>query len=88
VRASLAMRFAELFEIDAAQLMCNTNIIASRAQYILPTAPQPTYVAEEPAQLPDYVDGDIVKLVNLFSQIKSPQQRAIVLDLAASLLRA
>jgi transcriptional regulator with XRE-family HTH domain len=87
VRASLAMRFATLFNIDVAQLVSETDIIASGEQYFAQSLRPSARVAEEATQSPDCIDADIVKLVTLFSQIKSPQQRAIVLDLTASLMR-
>jgi transcriptional regulator with XRE-family HTH domain len=88
VRAALAMRFATLFNIDVAQLMSETHIIASGESDYTQSPPLSARVAEEVAPSPDYIDADIVKLVTSFSQIKSPQQRAIILDLAASLLRS
>jgi transcriptional regulator with XRE-family HTH domain len=86
IRASLAMRFSELFKIDVNQLMAESDIIAANDRPFVQSAAQANRVSE---QLPDapYIDTDIVKLVTLFSQIKSPQQRAVVLDLAASFLQ-
>ncbi len=87
IRASLAMRFAELFKIDVSQLMAESDIIASNDRPFMQSATQANRVSE---QLPDtpYLDTDIVKLVTMFSQIKSPQQRTVVLDLAASFLQS
>ncbi len=88
IRASLAMRFAELFKIDVNQLMAESDIIAATDRPFVHSAAQGHRVSEQPPLDAPYLDTDIVKLVTLFSQIKSPLQRTVVLDLAASFLKS
>jgi transcriptional regulator with XRE-family HTH domain len=87
VRASLAMRFADLFKIDVSELITERDIIATNDRPFVQSATQAYRVSEQQPPDAPYLDTDIVKLVTLFSQIKSPQQRTVVLDLAASFLQ-
>jgi transcriptional regulator with XRE-family HTH domain len=86
VRANLIQQFATLFQVSAAQLIEDSDILAdqNRPYASLPAKPMGVAEASDTSDMA-YIDHDIVKLVTLFSQIHSPQQRAIVLDLAASL---
>jgi transcriptional regulator with XRE-family HTH domain len=85
IRASLAHRFAELFNIEVGQLMNDSDMIAIKDRPFVQSAAISTQVAEPNEPSAPFLDNDIVRLVTLFSQIKSPQQRAAILDLAASL---
>jgi transcriptional regulator with XRE-family HTH domain len=88
VRASLACRLADLYDVPVASIMESGGLIAQHDKAFTQAPPVPMRVAEPSADdlsaLPQ-MSSDIVKLVNVFSQITSPQQRAVVLDLAASL---
>jgi transcriptional regulator with XRE-family HTH domain len=85
IRASLAHRFAALFNIEVGQFMSDNEMIAAMDRPFVQSAAINTKVAEQNELKSPFLDNDIVKLVSLFSQIKSPQQRAVILDLAASL---
>ncbi len=87
IRVSLANRFARLFDIPVSQFLDVADMMAHEDKSYERPMPTSSSVAETAAGESVFIDNDIVKLVTLFSQISSPQQRAVVLNLAASLLQ-
>jgi transcriptional regulator with XRE-family HTH domain len=88
VRANLACRFATLFDVPVATILESGSMMAVQDKAFTQAPAMPMRVAEPPADeiaASPQMSSDIVKLVNVFSQISSSQKRAVVLDLATSL---